>query len=113
MGFHSTNIQMAIDVAKRQGCDVLAASAHPAMPRFGRLAHVWVLTDNGHVVAESHRYRVTDLSINEDGEATPEFGQGFYHSSLAKAQQTFDERTRRSWLDWQVHEDPSTRDQSQ
>lgn len=106
--YNTTNVRAACDVAQSQGWDVLSATSIPPMPRFGALAQTWVL------LVKDGEARVTNLLFKEDGEPHSEFSHGWYFLSdangeIGKAEKAYVERCRRSWLDWRIHEDPTTR----
>lgn len=89
----SMSIHIALEVAMRQGSDVLSATSIPGMPRFGKRATVLLLMKD----------RRGDFRVTSFCEPDSEFGQGFYYVDEDKARSEYLSFVRREWIDLQTH----------
>ncbi len=93
MRSNAVSIALVLDVARRQGVDVLAVEAvHSGLPRWGRRSTTWAL------LTDRRGYRVTSHHGDDC-----EFDQGYYIESLEDARRRYDQCVARERLDAEIY----------
>lgn len=100
----AVQVQQALDVAERQGRDVLGVvPCHSGLPGWGRRSTTWCLL--------FHPKAAQPYCVTPHYEGDSEFGNGHYFEDEVDAQKRFVQCVRREWLDVQtyIHHGESTR----